>query len=341
MNYINPTSLTIITTYTCTSACRNCCFSCSPKRTERLTLDEIKNTIDKCLKAFPSIKIVIFTGGEPFLLQEELVSAISYVNNKQKLSRIVSNAFWARSYKQAYHTLRALKEAGLTEINYSTGDEHQEFVPYDNIVYACRAALDLALPVAVNIETNEYKKFNRSVLDKDIRLHKYRNEPSFIITNGQWVTYKKESDYEKKTLPQSKEFISQSEDGCDTLFNNITISPDGKLLSCCGFFAPKSQFLQFGKLEGNNISELYTNQFDDFLKIWLYTSGPHRVAQFINRYKKGSIECSNKHACAICEQIYSNPENISIIKKHCHDIIPQIIFDYECDRNIIKRKQKI
>lgn len=36
------TTLTFLTTYTCTSACRNCCFQCHPKRKERLTVNDMK-----------------------------------------------------------------------------------------------------------------------------------------------------------------------------------------------------------------------------------------------------------------------------------------------------------
>lgn len=184
------------------------------------------------------------------------------------------------------------------------------------------------------------KIFTRNVLDNDVRLLKYRNISSFFITNGQWITYKNDSN-EEKTIPSlSKNFIGSPENGCETLFNNITVSPERNLLSCCGFFAPKCQFLQFGKLDEGDIAELYKCQFDDLLKIWLYTSGPHKIAQFINKHKDGAIDSSNKHACLICEEIYSNPQNISIIKKYCHDVIPQIIFDYECEQKLGMKKQQ-
>lgn len=336
MSNIKPNSLTIITTYSCTSACKNCCFSCSPKRKERLSISDIKKIISETTNSFPSIKLVVFTGGEPFLLQDELLDAISYVSRLGKRSRIVSNAYWAYSYKQAYFILNELKRRGLNEINFSTGDEHQEFVPYENIVYACRAALDLSFPVAVNIESNENKKFKMETLSNDTRLLKYKYHPSFFISNGLWIAYDKEENKQseicEKTITPHK---NKEEIGCETIFNNIAVSPKKQLFSCCGFYAPHTPLLQFGKFGEGDISENYHSQFDDLLKIWLFTSGPHSIAKFINQYKgERRIDFNKKHPCSVCEQIYKDSENIEIVKLHYKEIFPTIMFNYECDRKL-------
>jgi len=336
MNNINPNSLTIITTYSCTSACKNCCFACSPKRKERLSIGDMKKVISEAISSFPSIRIIIFTGGEPFLLRDELLDAIGYASGLGRCTRVVSNAYWAYRYKQAYSLLKELKKRGLNEINYSTGDEHQEFVPYDNIVYACRAALDLSFSVAVNIEAHENKKFKMETLSNDVRLLKYRNNPSFLISNGLWIAYDEEAKKKSKMCDTVNMCSRNKEEvGCDTLFNNIAVSPIKQLFSCCGFFAPRTPLLQFGKLGEGDISTNYNRQFDDLLKIWLFTSGPHNIARFINQYKSGEkIDCYKKHPCSVCEQIYANIENIEIVKLHYKEVFPRIMFNYECERKL-------
>lgn len=333
---ISPSSLTIITTYSCTSACKNCCFTCSPKRKEKLSVSDMKKVINEAISSFPSIKIVIFTGGEPFLMRDELLEVIGYVANLGRCTRVVSNAYWAYSYKQAYSLLKELKKKGLDEINFSTGDEHQEFVPYENIIYACRAALDLSLSVAVNIEAHENKKFKMETLNNDIRLLKYRNNPLFFISNGLWIAYDEEAKKKPKTYGDVDIYCKDEKRiGCDTLFNNIAVSPKKQLFSCCGFFAPHTPLLQFGKLGEGDISTNYNRQFDDLLKIWLFTSGPHDIARFINRYKSGKkIDCYKKHPCIVCQQIYAEQENLEIIKLHYKEIFPKVIFNYECDRKL-------
>ena len=115
------------------------------------------------------------------------LKAVKYASSLHKMSRIVSNAYWAKNYKTAYCMLRKYKESGLCEINYSTGDSHQEYVPYDNIVFACRAALDLSLSTGVNVETHECKKFHTKTLQSDVRLLKYETRKNFWIKSGLWI----------------------------------------------------------------------------------------------------------------------------------------------------------
>lgn len=64
MDIINPQILTLITTYKCTAACENCCFNCSPQYSRLMSISEIKEYISTCKATFPSIKVVVFTGGE-------------------------------------------------------------------------------------------------------------------------------------------------------------------------------------------------------------------------------------------------------------------------------------
>ena len=136
-----PTSLTVLATYKCTAACKECCFECSPKLTQRLSLPEIHQAIDQA-SAFASLRLVVFSGGECFLLGKELVSAVGYAHNKGLLVRCVTNGYWSTSSHAALLRLRPLQQAGLTELNLSTGDDHQAFVPFDRVVkgsnYSCR-----------------------------------------------------------------------------------------------------------------------------------------------------------------------------------------------------------
>lgn len=63
---INPTLLTFLTTYTCTSSCKNCCFQCNPKRKEKLSVEDMISYIDKCIDSYSSIKMLVLSGGGGF-----------------------------------------------------------------------------------------------------------------------------------------------------------------------------------------------------------------------------------------------------------------------------------
>lgn len=254
------------------------------KKREKLTFIDIQKFVNEAVQCFSSIENVVFTGGEPFLLHEELLKSVSYLKSLQKNVRIVSNAYWAKNYRTAYELLSLYKEAGLTEINYSTGDDHLQYVPFDNIVYATRAALDLNFPVAINIEYNYCKKFGIATLLNDVRLIKYKNRKNFIVNNGFWIPNKSQAEY--WDYHKEREKIKEKEriQGCDSIFLNITLSPDKTLFSCCGFAAKKNRYLQMGKFVSGHLKEYYEQQFDDLLKIWLFTSGPLAIAKFVNMY---------------------------------------------------------
>ena len=102
-NYVNsaPTILTIAPTYKCTAACKECCFRCTSKVEQILETDTILQYIDEAVASFPSLKIMILTGGECFLIAKELPIIISRAKSNGLMSRVVSNGFWATSYETA------------------------------------------------------------------------------------------------------------------------------------------------------------------------------------------------------------------------------------------------
>lgn len=338
---LSPTSLTILTTFQCTAACKNCCFSCNQKVSKKLNIKEIKRIIDKSFSDFPSIKMIIFTGGEPFLLKEDLMQAVKYVSSLKRMARIVTNCFWASSYKKAYEILLRLKEYGLTEINYSTGDEHQEWVPYDNIVNAIKASVDLNFITAVNIESHYSKLFTQSQMENDLRLLGYIGNPLLKISNGLWMPITEESkkiyaNYRKKeTIPSLS--IGKP---CETIYLNLSINPDTQCYSCCGFNCRNIKFLQIGSILEDDFKSKYLSQYDDFMKIWLFLEGPEEIAKFINKHQSEfPINKDNIHPCELCENILLN--HLDIIKKHYREIFPRIILKYKMYQNIQKEKQLV
>ena len=332
--YFPPKMLTLISTYQCTAACPNCCFQCNPQRTERLTIEEMESIVEYCAKKFPSIELVVITGGEPFTLGSDLYAIIKKISSFGKMSRIVSNAYWASSYSKAVDIIQKLQDCGLTEINYSTGDEHQKFVQYDNIINAIQAALDNNMAVAVNVESALNKDFKSDILYKDTKLSKYLKDkekyPIFRINNGKWI--------EKQSTVNEKgnfSYTTSIDSTCTSILTNICISPDMQYLSCCGFFNIKNKYLNYGFVTANNLETIHKKQFDNILKLWLYLEGPLKIAQSINRYaKKELIKIENKHMCEVCNLILSNEQFIDMIKSNISKELPRLILKYDICRRI-------
>ena len=112
-------------TYQCPIRCRYCGVNGGPYHTGRMP-DFIRRMIDQA-KALTIVQLVVFTGGEPFLLGEDLYTSSSLLT--WVFTRVVTNAYWATSFVCVCEVIERLKRLGLTELNYSCDDFHQEFIP--------------------------------------------------------------------------------------------------------------------------------------------------------------------------------------------------------------------
>ena len=80
-SHIQPKTLSIITTYQCTATCEDCCFHCNPLRKERLTVGQVENFVKQVKSVYPSITHAVLTGGECFVLGEDLYKMIDLLTS--------------------------------------------------------------------------------------------------------------------------------------------------------------------------------------------------------------------------------------------------------------------
>jgi len=340
---IPPTSLSLIVTNKCTASCYNCCFACSPKNKDIFTLQEMKNYIDQSVQAYSTIKVLILTGGECFLLGSKLDKIIKYASNKGLLVRVVTNGYWAKSFKTAYNRLKTLVDLGLTEFNLSTGDEHQQWVPYENIINATIASLKLGMVTAINVETSDVSEFEIDDLKSDIRLQKYKNlfGKELLVLGGTWMPFKKSTEEEfrknKESKDKKKKILVGQAKRCVSLFDAITINSTHKVHCCCGLASHYIPYLYVGSSKKHSLKFLYEYQFEDFLKIWLYTEGPKKILDFCLKLQgKPSIDTVDWHICQICAQIFQNEENIKILRENYQKVQLNVMMQY-----FILRKKRL
>lgn len=331
---IEPQAITFLTTFKCTAACENCCFQCSPKIKKYMTLTEMKKYLDLCLEKYPSIKMVVFSGGECTLLNQDLMEMISYASKKGMRTRIVTNGWWAKSYKIASTKIKEFKEVGLNEINYSTGDEHQKWIPFKNVRNAAVATIRNGLLCAINVETKDGNNFD---IDKILREDKvlfsmsaFKGSSNYkskiYIEKGIWAPIKKDCKRDI-TYEDFKDSISFKR--CEHLFSIIPINPYGEVLACCGITCESNPYLRLGNINREDIQTIYERAFDDTLKLWLYTEGPAAIAAYINK-KNGIVHAQIKpsHACILCREIFNTPENLKLLRNNANEFSSRIILKY-------------
>lgn len=322
----NPSTLTFVTTAKCSSACSSCCFQCSPKRSIRLTKEQMIGYMEQVKRDFPSVISLVLTGGECTLLPD-LTEIIKLASNKYGFSvRIVSNGHWAKTIEKARVKVNEWRMAGLAEINFSTGDEHLEFVSIETIKNAIIASVEKGLIPFVNIESQDNHIFNSKSFLKDPTIATLVKNGKLIIANGIWIDFKHPEEITKKP----KEMNILSFQRCENLFNSITITPDNRMKACCGIISNTIEYLDLGNPEKYTIRHLFNNQFRDFIKIWLHTEGPHNILQFASKYdNRINIEdYTHIHHCLVCTIILRSKEIMSILQRNYKEIFSNIILKY-------------
>lgn len=289
--------------------------------------------IDNALSEFKEIGVVVLTGGECFLDMDYLLTLIRHINSYNLVCRVVTNGFWATSKEHAINILTKCKEAGLTEINFSTGDDHLEYIPLDYVKNGIDAAVKLNLTVVVNIESGKDRIFNVDEFVKDEQISKLLTSdgislPRLTIINGVWMPFTQEA--LPFLPPLDKEIFHPSKDRCKNLFTAITISPTNRLLACCGLPVTYLKHLDLGNLAHHSITTLYNKQFNDFIKIWLFVDGPYKILSFVGEKLKTTIpECEVlSHTCFYCAALFTNTVYLQTVQKHYQEVFASVMLRY-------------
>lgn len=173
-----------------------------------MTNAEIEKYITSCVNAFPkSIKVLVITGGECMIFPDKVKYAIGIAKKFGLSTRIVTNGFWASSYKKAKSVLEDLKEANLNEINFSTGDDHSQWVSLKNIRNAAVAAARLAFIPIINIESHD--KSSPKILQffgKDTVFMKLVKENKISMKRGAWMSFDEKIRHKPQELYSSYAF---------------------------------------------------------------------------------------------------------------------------------------
>lgn len=331
VSIIKPNIVSLLTTFKCTATCNNCCFQCNPKCTKKMSFAEMKQYLDKCIHTYPNIKVLVFTGGECTLLWEDLIKMISYASSIGIKTRIVTNGWWAKSYKIAVNKINELVKAGLKEINFSTGDDHQQWVPFKQVRNAAVASIRHHLICAINVETKDNSFFNiDNIISKDkvfkslISCTDKVDTHHIYIERGIWASFNN-----KKDLITYKQYENSfSYKRCKHLFSTIAINPYGEVLACCGITSERNPYMRLGNINKEDIRKIYERSFDDILKLWLYVDGPEKIELYINKHKKKGKKTIFMHSCVTCKNIFCNLENLLFLREHVDDYFTKVILKY-------------
>ncbi|MGB7997359.1 MAG: radical SAM protein [Photobacterium halotolerans] len=325
---ISPSTLSIITTYQCTAACADCCFECSPSITKSLSYAEMSQFIDDAIQEHPSIRLVVFTGGECFMLKEKLFSLIAKCTQLGLATRCVTNGYWAKRPEKAMEYAQKLKHAGVNEINLSTGLDHQQWVPENTIVNAVIALVSQSIFTLVTLETDTQTSDCFESFHTNPKIKQLQGNDLFELRVNSWMSFHETSE-ERALVTQ----VNGLEKGCDNLFDVMVATPDKEITACCGLTVSHIREMKLSHIQ--DIGSYKREQEYDFLKLWIKIDGPYNILKKLIGDRHERLD-KITHPCQACAIIHNEPDMRERLIEIYPDNIVRILNTY----NLIKATQE-
>jgi hypothetical protein len=290
-----PHTLTVLCTYQCTAACAQCCFESSPKVQGRLSLETILARITEAKESFSSLSLVVFSGGEAFLLKDDLYASIAHSTALGMMTRVVTNGSWGKTHASASSVVKKLVAAGITEINISTGLDHLQWVPQSSVANAALALCEKGVRTLVTVEADTPNSDCHASLASNPLILKALRSGGLQLQSNSWMAFSEGAEQRKRSVEES-----QLNSGCAQIFGNIVVTPHDNLSACCGLTLEHIPELRLGKNTGQNMRELYASQFDDFLKFWIHVEGPAQIVKRVMGSRACDLLADVTHICQAC-----------------------------------------
>lgn len=316
--------LVLSTTNRCTAHCRDCPVVPSDYPLRRMTLDEMKTVVDK-VRALGSLHWVTFTGGESFLLGVELASAIQYVSSHGVCSRVVTNAYWATNPQRTSRWLAKLQESGLTEMQVSCDDYHQEYVPLANIRRVNDAAADLGIPLLIVHRSRPGGIITVPFLSDylGVSLREWQaggpNPPNHVITTVPNIPIR--DGFRQARGVASRAYADARADGwqgpCGGVLQSIVVFPDLSVRICCGIAISGIPELTIGNIAESDLSTILERGFRDFVANWLALEGPSSMLEFVTaQMPDHTLPDRYVDPCHVCNTLLTREDTRAVLLAH-------------------------
>ena len=345
--------LTIIPTDNCTARCPHCVMCCTPGQKQSLTFEQMRSAIDEFHSAAP-LALVVFTGGEPTLLLEDLLKAIRYAAGLGILTRLVTNCHWASSGQKAQEMLKQLRAAGLGELNFSLDDYHAPYVPVENVIRAWKASKGMGFSAVVIAnshgehdryvpETIEELLGEKVIIRRQKDRYKPHNDPRaadgtlYIIAEAFLQNTGRASDAVEQDNFISYETQDSLLTGCRWVGGQPAVSFDNHLWACCGICCEENELLELGSLTEESAVDILQRAADSVLLNAIHHMGPLWLCRFVSAVDPSITFGGNFHSvCEVCEALTTNHAAIAVLREHYAEIAEQIM---ACEERVLAESQ--
>ena len=229
---------------------------------------------------------ISFTGGEPFLVFDELLELVKYTSAAGVLKEVVTNCSWADTNQNALYHLNQLKDAGLDALNLSVDDFHQDKISLDNVKNCFDAAKRLGLKIVLMMTVKHDSKINsetiRRILDDDaiqVIGEKFIHSPSALVIESSFTPLGRGSKIPITELDYGK---WTTEGVCKQVLTDIGVKPNGDILPCCSALALRDDAI-LGNIIKESLSEVICCAWNDQRFTQIRSDGFRHSDKYVNR----------------------------------------------------------
>jgi hypothetical protein len=318
--------LSMQVTYQCNVACRHCGPYCAPEEKDWMTVEEIRDLIAQAAEL--GAATVVFTGGEPSLLGDELPPLFRLIHEELRVpnSRIVTNGKFGSSYDKAKRILASWQDAGLVEVNISCGEFHQEFIPIESVANAYRAACDLGFrtvllageflsPGKGKVSPEAFEAaVGRPLLNPE-DTSPYTRRCHGMSTGGA-MPYGRGRDHisldDIDVRPEAE--ISSM---CDDVLTAFTVHPNGNLTACCGIMVRDESLLNLGNWRTTRLRPLAERAHQDVILNWIRYRGLRDMKAWLQAKDPTlGLRDQYQNICDLCADIVYNRRCQELLVQH-------------------------
>lgn len=166
-DFPNAVKIDVLLTYQCNAACAHCITSSDPYKTEWVNTIEVKDLL-RTGREFGK-RYVSFTGGEPTLHLDPLLSLIRYAHSLGYYTACDTNAHWGTSSKRAKAVVSEFANAGLNALFPSADSYHLPYIPITSVISVVEACDAVGLPCEINYCPGPDEHTNASIIG-DLKL---------------------------------------------------------------------------------------------------------------------------------------------------------------------------
>lgn len=197
---------------------------------------------------------ISLTGGEPFLEPDLLKRLINYANETGLKTEVVSNGFWAETPEKAESTLVPLRRLGLTVLNLSIDDFHQEYISIATVKNAYDAAKKLGLKIIIMTTTSKNNKITAEKIPELLQDDKILNIGGPLVRDPISLLIETPITPAGRGKPiKDLEYTLITEVKCQEALRDIGIGPDGTVYPCCG---PLATRISLGNINDSSLKDI-------------------------------------------------------------------------------------